>query len=127
MRRLQDVRCADCKTVFVDELCDDDFRCTCGGATTTFYGAREMMRSRKADNFSTIVFGGERYESREDWERCRQTWAAVHGETLEVVGDDPKARKVALEESHHRNIREAKRRGMHHVAESIERAGARIR
>lgn len=130
MRVIRDVRCVDCGTVYVGEYCDETFRCTCGGATRTYYGAQALMAGgveRKADAFVPLVFGGERYETREAWNQCRAEWRALHGEELNVTGDSPAARKAALEESHHRSITEARRRGLHHIADNIERAGARIR
>ena len=130
MRRVRDVRCTQCKAVYIDEYCDDDFQCTCGGRAIAFYGAQSLLSGgseRKADAFSTIVFGGERYESRDAWEGFRKEWRTLHHEELNVSGDSPAARKVMLEESHHKSIAEAHRRGMPHIAAQIERAGARIR
>lgn len=130
MRAIRDVKCAECGTIYVNEYCDETFRCTCGGATTTYYGMQAIVSGgveRKADAFAPIVFGGERYEARDAWNKCRSEWKAIHGEDLEVTGDSKAARKAALEESHHRSIAEARRRGLHHIADNIERAGARFR
>lgn len=130
MRRLRDMRCPDCGTIWLDELCDETFPCACGGTAASYYGAQSIMAGgveRKADAFAPIVFGGVRYENRDDWNKCRAEWKAMHNEELNVTGDSPAARKAALEESHHRSIAEARRRGLHHIADNIERAGARIR
>lgn len=130
MKILRDLRCPACEALYLDELCEGDHRCVCGAVTTTYYGAQALLAGgteRKADAFSPITFGGVRYESREAWSSFRQEWRGRHHEELHVEGDSPAIRKAKLEESHHRSITEARRRGMHGTADNIERAGARIR
>lgn len=122
MRRLRDVQCPFCKTVYMGELCDDDHTCTCGRRTVTYFGGEHM--SRKAE--TPIVFGSVTY-SPSEWVAFRAAWKERHGEELNVVGDSKQQRKQALEESQHANIQQAKRRGMDSVVREIERAGARIR
>lgn len=122
MRRLRDVQCPYCKTVFMGELCDDDHTCECGRRTVTYFGGEHMSRRAEVP----IVFGGVTY-SPSEFQAFRQEWKKVHHEDLNVVGDSPRARKQRLEESHHATIQEGKRLGMDRMVRDIESAGARIR
>lgn len=122
MRRLRDVQCPYCKTVYMGELCDDDHTCSCGRRTVTYFGGDHMSRNAE----TPIVFGSVTY-SPSEWEAFRKEWKARHHEDLNVVGDSRQQRKQALEEAQHANIQQAKRRGMHSVVREIESAGGRIR
>ena len=127
MRRVRDLRCQSCGAIYIDEYCGDDFVCRCGGATSTYYGAQQLMsgdEGRKADAFVPVTFGGVRYDTREAWAGICREWKHNHDEDLNGMteGDSPRARKARMEETKHANIAQARRRGMHHIADQIERS-----
>lgn len=122
MRRLRDLQCPYCKTVYKDELADDDHTCSCGRRTVTYFGGSHLGRNAEVP----VVFGSVTY-SPSEFDAFKKQWKERHGEDLNVVGDSRQQRKQALEEAQHANIQQAKRRGMDGAVREIERAGARIR
>ena len=128
-RRMRDVRCTECAALELDTFSDDDHKCvTCGAPTTTYFASMaEGMRERRADNFSPITFGGVRYETAGDWNKCRADWKHNNHEELNVTGDTRRASLARLEEANHNALTLSRSRGNHRDAAMIERSGGRIR
>ena len=130
MRVVRDVRCVEGHIEY-NTLSDPEreYKCvTCGMPTTTHFASlAEGVVERRADNFSPVVFGGVRYDSRDSWESFRKEWKSQHNQELNVTGDSPRARRAMLEEANQSAREHFQRRGNDRGVRDLERAGARIR
>lgn len=123
MRRSIDLRCEQ-GHILLDQFCEGEPPCTeCQSPTSVYWG--NVTEVRRVDNFSTIVFGGERYETREDWNNHKAEWKRQHGQELHVEGDSRTARLARLDDAMHSQVQHAQRRGMGNLARDVERAGSR--
>lgn len=126
---MRDLRCTNCGAIFIDEFADDYFRCTsCSGPVESYYGAQLVELGgveRRADGFVPVTFGSVRYDTPDAWAQAKRDWQRDHVEELHVEGDSKRARRARLEEDTHRSIQQARRRGMHDMADQLERRGIR--
>lgn len=122
MRRVVDLYCPTCKDVQADAfVSDEEMVCKCGTTRTVYWGLAQGQRATRADGFVPVTFGGVKYDTPDAWATCRKTWKAQHGEDLDVIGDSQTARRRQVEEAHHAGILQARRRGMNHIADDLNR------
>jgi hypothetical protein len=71
-----------------------------------------VERSRTADAFAPVVYGGEKYATRGEWDAFCVKQKKQTGEDLRELaqGDSKRARRAHIEETYHHAITDAARR-----------------
>lgn len=102
------MKCKACSATSTETVKAADYpwsfsACACGGERTIDY-ASWGQTSRRADNYSPITFGGQRFATREDWENHRKMWKATHNEDLHVESQTKASKAASIDAIRQKNL-----------------------